>query len=148
MGKRLIFVLTLVLAVAMVGAALTYAGGHGFRNGGLRAGRGDRPFANLTEEQRAEIQALVETKKEAGATREQIREAVGAKLQEWGIELPQKRGLRHGCVLRHGFFRGPYPAEESAAEPEETAPEEISAKLSTTTAVQSASWGEIKSQFK
>ena len=94
MGKRLIVVLTLVLAVVTTGAVLTYAGARGFRDAGARQGCGDGPFANLTEEQRAEIRALVETQKGAGATREEIRQAIGAKLQEFGIDLPADWGQR------------------------------------------------------
>ena len=94
MRKRLTLVLMLVLAVAMIGTALTYAGGRGFRSGGPRPGRGAGPFADLTEDQQDAIREKVTELKEAGATREDIRAAVHALLDEWNIELPEQQGPR------------------------------------------------------
>lgn len=68
--------------------------------------------------------------KEAEASRAEIHAAVGEKLRGYGIELPETWNQ--------------YPTVENA-ETEQTAP---SPKVSGTTAVQSASWGEIKSRFK
>ena len=45
---------------------------------------------NLTDEQKEEIKTTVEELREAGASREEIREAVKKKLEEWNIELPEK----------------------------------------------------------
>ncbi len=42
----------------------------------------------LTEDQRAEIHDLIEEMQDAGADKEEIREAVNAKLGQWGIEVP------------------------------------------------------------
>ena len=250
MRKRLTLVLILVLAVAMLGTALTYAGGRGTRRSGQHQGRGlnlcadltdeqqdairekvtelkeagatreeihttvgemlegfgvelpedwdqrprrgDGPFANLTEAQRNEIHQMVTDMKEAGASRAEIHETVGTMLQEFGVELPEDwgqhqgrrpGGFRHLCAdltdeqrisiremvmnmkesgatqakihaavgekLRGYGIELPetwsqYPTVENA-ETEETAP---SPKVSGTTAVQSTSWGEIKSRFK
>lgn len=41
--------------------------------------------SDLTDEQQAEIEALITSLNEQGATREEIRDAVNAKLDEWGI---------------------------------------------------------------
>jgi hypothetical protein len=90
MNKRLTLILSLTLVVALIGAALVYAGGAGHRNGGQRPGRGPKPFANLTEEQQTEIRSLVEDLRTGGATREEIRGAVNGKLGEWGIEVPER----------------------------------------------------------
>ena len=45
-------------------------------------------MSQLTDEQKVELQQLVESLRESGATPQEIRDAVNAKLQEWGIELP------------------------------------------------------------
>jgi len=51
---------------------------------------GDPPWmSQLTDEQKTEIQQLIESLRASGATPEEIRDAVNAKLQEWGIELPE-----------------------------------------------------------
>lgn len=50
---------------------------------GKKGGRGW--MGDLTEEQQATIRDLIQTMKEDGATREEIREAVKAQLEEWGI---------------------------------------------------------------
>ena len=61
-----------------------------------RTGPGKRPpageppwMSQLTDEQKTEIQQLIESLRASGATREEIRDAVNAKLQEWGIEIPE-----------------------------------------------------------
>ncbi|MCD6335212.1 MAG: hypothetical protein J7M27_07770, partial [Candidatus Latescibacteria bacterium] len=88
----------------------------GLRRPGLRG-----LCADLTEDQRAEIRAKVTEMKEAGAEREEIREAVGAMLEGYGVELPDQQ-------------------DDGAITP--------SARIAATTAVQSASWGQIKSRMK
>ena len=57
---------------------------------GVLGGRGTS--SQLTEEQRAELKTLVDGLKESDTSREDIRAAVKAKLEEWGIERPE-RGL-------------------------------------------------------
>jgi DNA-binding transcriptional regulator YhcF (GntR family) len=89
MRKQLTLVIVLALTVAMIGTALTYAGGRGFRNAGRHQGSCDGPCADLTEDQRTALREKVTEMKEAGATREQIREAVGQMLTEFGVELPE-----------------------------------------------------------
>jgi len=44
----------------------------------------------LTDEQKEKIKELVEELKESGATKKEIKEAVGLKLEEWGIEIPER----------------------------------------------------------
>jgi hypothetical protein len=45
-------------------------------------------MSQLTGDQKAQIQQLVESLKASGATPQEIRDAVHAKLQEWGIQIP------------------------------------------------------------
>ena len=65
-----------------------------------RHGRGGfGPGLDLTEEQQAELKALVEEQKAVGATWVEVREAVDAKLGEWGIERPERGMGRLGSLL-------------------------------------------------
>ncbi len=68
-------------------------GGDGHR------GRGGMWMHNLTEEQRQAIQEMVQQMRENGASREQIHEAVQAKFDEWGIEMPARGLKRFSDVL-------------------------------------------------
>jgi len=49
-------------------------------------------MSQLTDDQKQEIQQLADSLRDSGATPEQIRDAVNAKLQEWGITLPADNG--------------------------------------------------------
>ena len=73
-------------------------------DGSEREGR----HSALSEDQRAELKALVDGLRESEATREEIRTAVDAKLDEWGVE--RSEGVRHRTGPRHfgrrGDFRG------------------------------------------
>jgi len=51
--------------------------------------------SNLTDVQKEEIQQLVQSMKDAGASQEDIMSAVNAKLAEWGIEVPEHQGPRN-----------------------------------------------------
>jgi DNA-binding transcriptional regulator YhcF (GntR family) len=55
-------------------------------------GMGQRPpwMPELTDEQKEEIKDLVEEMRDSGATKEEIKEAIGLKLEKWGIEIPDK----------------------------------------------------------
>jgi DNA-binding transcriptional regulator YhcF (GntR family) len=44
----------------------------------------------LTDEQKEEIKELIDRMRDSGATKEEIKEAIGLKLEEWGIEIPEK----------------------------------------------------------
>lgn len=58
--------------------------------GGHERGYQHAPFmSELTETQQAELQELIQTMREDGASRDEIRDAVHAKLDEWGVELPE-----------------------------------------------------------
>jgi len=58
--------------------------------------RGLSPWmSQLTDDQKAQIQQLVQSMKDSGATPQEIRDAVNAKLQEWGIQLPERSGGQH-----------------------------------------------------
>ena len=63
----------------------------------------------LTEEQRKTLRETVKNLREQGATREEIREAVKALFDEWGIEPPRhgRHGFHgHKAQRWHRFFRG------------------------------------------
>ena len=53
-------------------------------------------MSQLTDDQKAQIQQLIQSMRDSGATPEEIRDAVNAKLQEWGIQLPEDNGGQHG----------------------------------------------------
>jgi hypothetical protein len=49
----------------------------------------DPPWmSQLTDNQQTQIQQLIQSMKDSGATPQKIRDAIDAKLEEWGIELP------------------------------------------------------------
>ena len=154
MRKQLTLVLMLALAIAMVGTALTYAGGRGLRNGGMRQGEGLNVRESLTEDQLTALHGKVTEMREAGATREEIHAVRRTMLEGFGIELPEDFGQRGG--LGRGGFRmysencpGDCLSEESDAASEEIAPDVAPlARITATTAVQSAGWGQIKSRMK
>jgi len=57
---------------------------------GERRGKGDL-FADLTDEQRQQIDDTVAEMKEAGATRDEIKVAVEELLEGFGVEVPDDR---------------------------------------------------------
>lgn len=57
-----------------------------------RPDRSDGFFAQLTDDQKAELRALVEGLRTAGVTRSEIRAAVNSLFESWGLELPEPRG--------------------------------------------------------
>jgi hypothetical protein len=49
----------------------------------------DPPWmSQLTDDQKAQIQQLMDSLRQSGATPQEMRDAIDAKLQEWGIEVP------------------------------------------------------------
>ena len=54
--------------------------------------------SQLTKEQRAELKALVDGLKESETSKEDIRAAVKAKLEEWGIEFPERSAVSPGLA--------------------------------------------------
>ena len=53
----------------------------------------DPPWmTQVTDAQKQEIQQMVQSMKDSGATQQEIRDAVNAKLQGWGIQVPQDNG--------------------------------------------------------
>jgi len=57
----------------------------------------DPPWmSQLTDTQKAQIQQLVQSMKDSGATPQEIKDAVNAKLQGWGIQVPQDNGGQPG----------------------------------------------------
>ena len=45
-------------------------------------------MSQLTDDQKAQIQQLIESLRTSGATPQEMRDAVNAKLLEWGIQIP------------------------------------------------------------
>jgi len=83
-------------------------------------GRRHKLMEQLTEEQREAVHALVTEMREAGASRDEIHAAVRELLQSWGIEMPD-------------------PPEGDDAQNQ---------SLISPGAGESATWGEIKGDFK
>ena len=54
--------------------------------------------SQLTKEQRAELKALVDGLKESETSKEDIRAAVKAKLEEWGVESPERPAISPGLA--------------------------------------------------
>jgi hypothetical protein len=52
--------------------------------------RDPRWMSQLTDDQKIEIQNLTQSMKDSGATQREIMDAVHARLQEWGIQLPER----------------------------------------------------------
>ncbi len=63
---------------------------------GVLGGRG--ASSQLTEEQRAELKTLIDGLKESDTSREDIRAAVKAKLEEWGVEFPERPAISPGLA--------------------------------------------------
>jgi hypothetical protein len=82
----LILVSVLILSAISVGIILnTYA----FNDQRCRPSK--QPFfGNLTDAQKEELTATMNQLRENNATREEIRDAINAKLTEWGIEVPKE----------------------------------------------------------
>ena len=49
-------------------------------------------MSQLTDDQKAQIQRLVQSMRDSGASPQEIGDAVNAKLKEWGIQIPEPRG--------------------------------------------------------
>ena len=75
---------------------------------GRRGFLGKGPRLQLDETQRAELKALIDGLRESDSTREEIRTAVEAKLDGWGVERPERGEHRTGPGRfgRRGDFRG------------------------------------------
>ena len=54
--------------------------------------------SQLTEAQREELKTLVDGLKESDTSKEDIRAAVKAKLEEWGIEFPERPAISPGLA--------------------------------------------------
>lgn len=63
-------------------------------------------FELLDDTQKEEIKDMVKGMRESGASRKEIREAVHAKLNEWGIELPEKAERGQGQNKSNNSLRG------------------------------------------
>jgi DNA-binding transcriptional regulator YhcF (GntR family) len=90
--RKTVIIISVLVAVAVVGTAMVYGGRGEGRD------RGGRFMGQLTEEQRDAIHQIVTEMREAGATRGEIHAAVREMVKGWGIELPEPRseGRGHG----------------------------------------------------
>lgn len=120
--------------------------------------------SGLTEDQKAAIRQMVEELTAKGASRQEIRRAVGQMLREWGIKLPRRLPAiftRLTEEQRTQIREMVKEMKESGAGPKEirsavraklqewgVRPPETSAKPAAPSAVEPATWGQVKSQFK
>jgi DNA-binding transcriptional regulator YhcF (GntR family) len=87
--------LTVVLVIAVASTGLIFAVRTDVAEATLGDhGPGHRFGDSLTEEQREAIHDMVVEMREAGASRQEIREAVAEMLRRYGVEVPE-RGLPH-----------------------------------------------------
>ena len=64
---------------------------------GKKEGQGRKPFDQLTEEQKSQIDGKVKELRQAGANRQEVREQVNGMLEGFGLEVPKrKRGGKLG----------------------------------------------------
>jgi DNA-binding transcriptional regulator YhcF (GntR family) len=101
MNRKVKILLAAALLISVAATAMVYAerGGRGF---------GDR----LTEEQREAIHAKVEEMRTAGASRDEIHEAVREMLEGYGITPPERPPEGHGPG---GHFRDQLTEEQREA---------------------------------
>lgn len=95
MKSRVGVILVTLFAVTVIAVAMGHADRGDGRGQGPGHGHGGF-FDQVTEEQRDAIHEKVEEMREAGATREEIRDAVDAMLEGWGIEVPERPGRGGG----------------------------------------------------
>lgn len=67
-----------------------------------------RLWTDLTDEQRAAIEEKVTEMEEAGASRDEIRDAIIEMLAEYGIEVPDRRSINQGKFGQRNGMRGAY----------------------------------------
>ena len=79
-----------------------------------RPNRRDGFFAQLSADQKAELRALVDELRSAGATREEIRAAVITLFESWGLQLPEPEGAWFHQRIGSAFNR-PNPFNPSTA---------------------------------
>ena len=93
-------------AIAVCGFTLTAEARQADENGdGLRDRAARFHRLNLTEEQRVELRETVSGLHEDGATRAEIVTAVGDKLQNLGVELPEDFAERQADRLERATLR-------------------------------------------
>ncbi len=93
MKRRYVVIPVVLLAIAVIAVAIGRAGR--VEGSGLGPCRGHGGFfEQLTEEQKDALHAMVQEMREAGASRREVHAAVRELLAGWGIELPERAGLR------------------------------------------------------
>ncbi len=112
------FFMTALLTLVMTMAGLAQPGGHGHGQG--RPGAvGHWMGAQLTDAQRQQLQDTVQQLRAEGATPEEIRAAVDALFDEWGIERPQHKGPQLTDAQRQQLCETIQQLREQGATPEE-----------------------------
>lgn len=89
--KGLILVSLLVIGVALTSSTIilsALADNQGTTHDPQVPSREPPWMSQLTDDQKTQIQQLMDSMRQSGATPQEIRDAVNAKLQEWGIEVP------------------------------------------------------------
>jgi DNA-binding transcriptional regulator YhcF (GntR family)/DNA-binding transcriptional MerR regulator len=89
---------TMVIGISLFlpSEALSQRPGGKGQMGGMHQGRQGPQGPNLSEEQKAQLQELVQALQEDGKSREEIKQAVDALFAEWGIEKPEGPRGRKG----------------------------------------------------
>lgn len=97
MSRNMRIVLVVALAISLAGTALVYAE----RSHGRRGGFGDQ----LSEDQHEAVHATIQEMREAGASREEVHEAIRNMLEGYGVTPPEghPEGPRE-CRGGHGRF--------------------------------------------
>ncbi|MGD9401867.1 MAG: hypothetical protein PVF95_06335 [bacterium] len=118
MKSRVGVILVTLFAVTVIAVAMGHADRGDGRGQGQGRGHGGF-FGQMTEEQRGALHEKVEEMREAGADREEIREAVNAMLESWGIEVPERpsregREGRRGEHMHHPPFFDQLTGEQKA----------------------------------
>lgn len=92
-----IAIVALVVLFTAVDNGLAQGRRGGDHRGGYGMGHQHAPFwSELTETQQAELETLIQSMRDDGASREEIRDAVHNQLEEWGVEFPD-----HPRLLDH-----------------------------------------------
>lgn len=112
-NKKIIGGLITLMVIATIGAVLVSAETNDITENGEniksfyfgrgRAKCGEPPFfSELTDEQKLEIQTLMEDLKSSDATPEEIHTAISEKLESWGIDVPTRDEQLDSAIERTG----------------------------------------------
>jgi alkylhydroperoxidase/carboxymuconolactone decarboxylase family protein YurZ len=109
-GTAIAIALIAIAFIIPTDAISQNAGGRGGKSG-MQQGMKGQWGSNLTDEQKAELQELVQSMREADNSREKIKTAVDALFEEWGIEKPEGRMGKGGRGDREPLLSDEQKAE-------------------------------------